>query len=131
MITSKMSDLTKRLGPMKSPSERGGAFHMSTKAPERAQKPVGRFWVRIKAGRNLVPMDRGGTSDPYCELRLLHPPEDGVGSGAAASAEDDHFVHQTEICPTTLNPEWYAKNEVIWMPKTKRMVLNVVVRSDY
>ena len=62
-------------------------------------------------------LHRGGTSDPYVEVKLLAPE---IKTWVEMS-------HKTEIVSKTLNPRWQAKNEVLWMPPSLNMVLVFVV----
>ena len=56
----------------------------------------GVLFVEIREGKNLVPMDPNGQSDPYMKLKLI--PE-------APNAPKT----KTKVCNSTLNPVWNEK----------------------
>ncbi|MES1909836.1 MAG: hypothetical protein MHM6MM_002533 [Cercozoa sp. M6MM] len=57
--------------------------------------------VRIIKARNLRAGDVGGTSDPFCELRLRGGTEEKV--------------HKTRVIKRTLDPNWtHCEEEVVW-----------------
>eukprot|EP01096_Ripella_sp_DP13-Kostka_P017762 TRINITY_DN9253_c0_g1_i1.p1 TRINITY_DN9253_c0_g1~~TRINITY_DN9253_c0_g1_i1.p1 ORF type:complete len:867 (+),score=375.86 TRINITY_DN9253_c0_g1_i1:15-2615(+) len=61
--------------------------------------------IVIQSGRNLIDMDRGGTSDPYCIVGLCE--DNGTHEG---------LTFQTPPIYATINPTWDRENRFYFMP---------------
>ena len=93
--------------------ERQAALAAKALEPPLETPPVTMFVQVIKA-RNLLAMDKGGTSDPYATVELVN-----VDTGKAykgASGDKKPFKTKTKTIKKTLHPNWEesGEDEVAW-----------------
>jgi len=93
-------------------TEKRGRIHLDIEIKN------GKLSVSVQEGKNLIPMDANGLSDPYVKIKL-HP--------APKNDDRPQAKRKTSIIEKSLNPQW---NEMLTIPlhssdKDRRLVVGV------
>ncbi|XP_063682036.1 calcium-dependent protein kinase C-like isoform X2 [Bolinopsis microptera] len=96
-------------------TEKRGRMELEvTIANDDSDKDEWTLHIKIKQGRNLIPMDANGFSDPYVKIKLIPDP-------------DQLYKQKTNVIKKTLDPVWNEKFNIhgVSLVNDKRILLEV------